>query len=346
MKKSASPSYSIEMNISFCGTRILWFVPFQVLIIASILCPMMIGMISTALAAEEAARPASAPPEQEAEKPRRPLQRLEERILGATPEERARLEEERRRISAAAAAFGTDPTAIIGYYQATYGHNVLTNNVRLDVATATIRVPITPNWLLQVNMPYAWADLDPSNVFPVRGAGDLTMRTGGRLYANENIALFVGMDAWFPTASERQLGTGKYMLGPGGGMAVPLPRLRSLFFTLVQDFNSVGGDSSRPDLHFTQIQSAVNTIWSDHWWSLVSMTWDVDWNNRRKSTMNLLGEVGYRFDNHWNVFAGPGVGVAGRDTPLGLDWTMQAGVRWVYQTPLLPERLLGAPSRK
>lgn len=81
---------------------------------------------------------------------RRPLKAL---VLGATPEERARLDEERKRLSAAAAKFGTDPTAIVGYYQLAYGHNEFTNNLRADVATATVRVPITPNWLLQVISP-------------------------------------------------------------------------------------------------------------------------------------------------------------------------------------------------
>jgi hypothetical protein len=70
------------------------------------------------------------------------------------------------------------------------------------------------------------------------------------------------------------------------------------------------------------------------------MTWDMDWNNSRKTTMNLLGEVGHRFDNHWNVYAGPGVGVVGRDTFLGLDWTVQAGVRWVFQTPIFSEQII------
>lgn len=55
---------------------------------------------------------------------------------------------------------GTDPTAIVGFYQLQYGHNAFTNNLRIDNATATIRLPITPNWLLQVNMPYVWADLN------------------------------------------------------------------------------------------------------------------------------------------------------------------------------------------
>jgi len=282
---------------------------------------------------------ASEPPEET----RRPLREL---LYGATPEERERLSEERKRLSAAAASFGTDPTAIIGYYQLTYGHTAFTNNLRLNNASAEVRMPITPNWLLRVTLPYFWADPNQPRGSTMDGTSDTVVRMGGRLYASENVALFIGTDATFPTAAKTQLGTGKYTLGPGGAVAVPLPRARSLFFTVVQDFSSVGGDPSRANIHFMQVQSAVNTIWSEQWWSLASVTWDIDWNNNRKTTMNLLGEVGHRFDEHWNVFAGPGVGVVGKDTHLGLDWTVQAGVRWVFPTSLLPETFFGGPLGK
>ena len=69
------------------------------------------------------------------------------------------------------------------------------------------------------------------------------------------------------------------------------------------------------------------------------MTWDVNWNHERRTSMELQGQVGYRFDNHWAVFAGPSAGVMGRDTALGQDWAVQAGVRWLFKTPLLPEQL-------
>jgi len=297
------------------------------------------------IAAEKSVGPADEPVEALSEKPPEPAKgslrrRLESRLHGDRPEERAHLDAERKRLSAAAAAFGIDPTAIIGLYQLQYGHSTFTNNLRIDSATASIRLPITPNWLFSVNMPYVWADLDESGQFPLRGASDMTTRTGGRIFVNEDVALFVGFDASFPTASETQLGTGKYTFGPGIGLSAPLPRLRSLFLLVAEDFNSVGGDPSRTDIHFTQVQSTVNTIWTERWWTAAVMTWEVDWNNRRKTTMDLLGQVGYQFDNHWNVYAGPGVGVVGKDTFLGLDWTVLAGVRWVFKTPLLPERLL------
>ena len=136
---------------------------------------------------------------------------------GPGPEKRQGLAEERKRISAAAAAFGTDPTAINGYYELTYGHAAFTNNLRLDTATAEVRLPITPNWILRVTMPYAWADLDGPGGFTKNGASDLVVRTGGRLYASPNVALFVGADATFPTA-RKTTGTGKYTLD---GRALP-----------------------------------------------------------------------------------------------------------------------------
>ncbi len=320
------------------------------LIVLGILFLVGSGTDAPSLAAEHSAGPTGEPTAASEGKPREPqgkvLGRLESRFYGATPEEHARLEAERTRLSAAAAGFGTDPTAIVGFYQLNYGHTAFTNNLRVDSATATVRLPITPNLLFTVNMPYAWADLNDSSKFPLRGASDMTTRTGGRVFANEDVAVFVGLDTSFPTASEKQLGTGKYTLGPGGALAVPLPRMRSLFFLLALDYNSIGGDPSRANIHFTQVQSVVNTIWSERWWSQAIMTWDVDWNNRRKTTMNLLGEVGYRFDNHWNVYAGPGMGVIGKETFLGLDWTVQAGVRWVFTTPLIPERRLESFPRK
>lgn len=316
----------------------------RILIALCILSAVGFGGSSISIAVEQssgrAEEPVERPPEKQPEPPRGPLRRLESRVLGATPEERERLEEERKRLSAEAKAFGTDPTAINGYYELTYGHSSFTNNLRLDTATAEARLPITPNWLVRVTMPYVWADLNQPRGFTTNGTSDLLVRTGGRLYASPNVALFVGTDVLFPTGSNDRLSTGKYILGPAVAVAVPLARLRSLFFTLVQDQKSVGGDPSRANLHFAQVQSSVNTIWSHRWYTTVSMLWAMDWEHNRKTTMNLQGEIGHRIDKHWTVFAGPGMGVLGKDTVLGLDWTVQAGVRWVFMTPLISERLV------
>jgi len=325
----------------------------RLLIVLGLLWVVGFGAGSLSTAAEKSDGPADAPAAETPEKPEkqpgpieRAIRRLEVRMVGATPEERARLDEERKRLQAAAATFGTDPTAIIGYYQLVYGHTAFMKNLNLDQATATVRLPITPNWVLMVNMPYSWADLNQPGGFTTNGTSDMTIRTGGRIFANEDVAFFVGTDASFPTASEKQLGLGKYTLGPGGAMAVPLPRVRSLFFLLATDNNSIGGDPSRAKVHFTNVQSFINTIWSKNLWTLAGMNWDLNWEQQRRTSMELQGQVGYRFDNHWNVFAGPTVGVMGRNTILGLDWGVQAGVRWVFRTPLIPERVFESLPKK
>ena len=129
------------------------------------------------------------------------------------------------------------------------------------------------------------------------------------------------------------------VLVPGAVLAAPMPRVRSILLLQAFDYNSVGGDPSRPNIHFTQVNSFINTIWSDHWWSLSGMTWDVNWNHERRTSIELSEQVGYRFDHHWAVFSGASAGVMGRDTILGQDWAVQAGVRWLFKTPLLPEQL-------
>ena len=67
-----------------------------------------------------------------------------------------------------------------------------------------------------------------------------------------------------------------------------------MFITLVQDFNSVGGDSSRRDIHFMQVQPNITTIWSERWWTTIGAVWAVDWNNERRTVVNLQGEIGHR----------------------------------------------------
>ena len=255
-----------------------------------------------------------------------------------------RLDEERRRLSEEAATTGNDPTAIVGYYQASYGHSQYTGGLSTNFAQAQVRLPLTPNWFVQFTLPYLWADLNRDAAsFSANGTGNMTVRTGGRIYRDEYVQLAVGLDATFPTASDSRLGSSQYTLGPGVAAAVPLPRVQSLAYLVVSDYNSVGGDPKLAEIHFMQIEPRLNTYWTEHWWTLLDGRWLMDWNNRRKTTLNLIGVLGYRFDEHWNVFAGAAGGLVGQDTFLGLDWGVQLGVRWVFDAPLIPEKLFSAP---
>jgi hypothetical protein len=93
----------------------------RILVMIGLLWIACSGTSTLSIAAEKPVGPADEPVEAQSEKPPEseegPLRRrLESRLLGATPEERERLKEEREHLSAEAKAFGTDPTAIVGYY--------------------------------------------------------------------------------------------------------------------------------------------------------------------------------------------------------------------------------------
>ena len=87
----------------------------SLLVVLGIFCAVGLGTGSFSIAAEKSDGPADEPvvesPEKQQEPAEGPLRRRLESRMGSTPEERARLAEERKRLSAAAKRFGTDPTA-------------------------------------------------------------------------------------------------------------------------------------------------------------------------------------------------------------------------------------------
>ena len=242
----------------------------------------------------------------------------------------------RKRLQEIAAAFGTDPTAIVSYYEFHYEHDHLPAGARTDNAVAIASLALTPSWLLRVTMPYMWDVPNQPDTSNTKGAGDMEVRVGARVYNSPYLALFVGTDVLFPTASNEQLGAGKYTLGPGIVATVPIPMLRSLFSVLVQNFKSVGGDPRRPKIDYAQFQLTLNTIWSEQWYTSLLPTVNVDWSRGGKSGMKVEAEIGYQFYGRWEAFLHPGVGLWGNDLQTGYDWIVQCGVRWVFSSPLFP----------
>lgn len=139
------------------------------------------GITVAAASAVSAAKPRSAVPPSPAKPTVPEARRRASWLSNATPEARERLSEERKRLSAATAT-GTDPTAIIGFYQLAYGHSAYTHGLSTNAGSAVARPPLTPNWVFQFSMPYVWADLNrPQASFRANGTSDMELRTGGRL---------------------------------------------------------------------------------------------------------------------------------------------------------------------
>ena len=223
---------------------------------------------------------------------------------------------------------GIDPTAVIGRFQLENDYLDQVKGRWQNDTVLRVDVPLRPNVILRVDTPFR--DRNLPNGSTVAGLGDLLVRIGSRVYETPAMRFFVGADAIFPTASNDQLGTGKYQVGPGVAVSISIPEIKSVLIPLVQHFVDVGGDPRRANIDDTRVRVQLNTIWSEKWYTLVESILDVDWTQHAKTGMTLTAEVGRQLDNHWRVYVEPGGGLWGREAPAGYEWKATVGVRYMF----------------
>jgi hypothetical protein len=238
-------------------------------------------------------------------------------------------EDKAKHLSDIAARMGTDPTAIIGRAQTLFRYDALEGGKRTNNLVARLDAPYHGNFLFRADLPYVWSNPNQPGTSNQDGVSDLFVRAGGRVYADPTNALFAGIDFTFPTA-DKQLGSGKYTVGPGVATAHVFPEVRSLFFTLLQHQVSVGGDPSRRAISVSNIQAFFNTIWTDRWWTRVEAMTQLDWERKATNSMTLEFEGGHRFPNNWGVWVRPGVGLWGRNVPGAYEWNIEVGIRRMF----------------
>ena len=259
---------------------------------------------------------------------RRLLKRLGPQQL--TPEQ----QEEAKRLSAIAAKMGTDPTAIIGRVQTLYRHDAFSDGVRSNNLVGRIDIPYRGDFLLRADVPYLWTDPSRPGATNQNGLSDLLVRTGGRVYSAPGYAFFAGTDITFPTTDNRQLGTGKYTVGPLLATARVLPDLNSFIFGVLQHQLSVGGNPSRQDISISRFALTTNTIWGDRWWTQLEAVTQVNWERKAKTSMTLEFEGGHRLTKDWGIWVRPGVGLLGQNQPIpsNYEWSLEAGIRRMFSS--------------
>jgi hypothetical protein len=319
-----SPACELKMIRGLCLFRCIAFG----IVLATWLWPG--GVIA---AAEPSAQPsddgAAAVPAEPPPEPGRP------RLLTPMPA----TPESRRELQALAAENGTDPTAVVGFYQLQYEHDSFSNGRRDNLVAATVSLAITPSWALRATLPYVWDQPNQPGTSNAKGVSDLTIRMGWRIYHSSYLALALGADALFPTASKDQLGLGKYDLGPGILVAVPAPRLRSMLSVQAQSFFTLVNNGDRPNTRWARMSTTFNTLWSERWWSLLELDLFHDWEQHDRTSGALQGEVGHRLGGHWRLFVRPGVGLWGKEFRGGYSWNLQAGVRWMIPGSIFSKAL-------
>ena len=132
----------------------------------------------------------------------------------------------------------------------------------------------------------------PSTGGASSGIGNLLTRLAWRALRTDDVALVVGSELTFDTASRTALGNGKHVLAPFAFAAFDLPQAKSVFFPYLQHGKAIGGDASREDVHFTNARASLLTRWPAKVYSFIEYSYFIDHQRDNVTSSQIKAEVG------------------------------------------------------
>ncbi len=226
---------------------------------------------------------------------------------------------------------GTNRTAIIGRVQLSSEYRERRDGSFQLEAGGRVDIPLGDRFIFRTDVPFLWFDPQQSGSTSLSGLGDVSARIGGKIWERPEFTALLEGQVVFPTASDANLGRGKYQFVPGLTLSIPIQRLDTLFLPAVQQTISIGGDPSRNDLNFTKLSLEFTTPWANNqWWTTIQPDLYVDWNQKGKTAMNMEFEIGKRLGQHFRAWLRPAVGLWGTGVPGAYDWYVQIGIRYMF----------------
>jgi hypothetical protein len=154
--------------------------------------------------------------------------------------------------------------------------------------------------------------------------GDLKLKFESRPVPLDGTRLFPSLEVTFPTADPPSLGNGKYQIGPGIELWVPLgasgqagtPRLWDIGVKpLVRQVVSVGGDEASQDINYTQLEPALKIAWRQKLTLSLTPKMVFDWEQGGESGAVFELEPGWNISRRWRTELTLGHELWGRGLP-------------------------------
>jgi hypothetical protein len=165
----------------------------------------------------------------------------------------------------------------------------------------------------------------------VSGIGDFDARLLGIAYTGQRLIIAVGLEAFFNTASNPALGSGKVSLGPQTFFVFPgILGKGSLFAPGYQYVFSVAGEDNRDDISRSQID--LYGVWglaAGKNWLILDPQIIVDHKNSSEF-LTIEAEWGFMISQQSGIssYLRPGVGF-GKDKPY--SWNLEVGLKFVWR---------------
>jgi hypothetical protein len=137
-------------------------------------------------------------------------------------------------------------------------------------------------------------------------------------------AFVIGTGLLMPTASNRVLGTGKWVLAPATAPVWFFGR-RGMFFVKFQDFVSIGGNADRPDINFLLTTPTFIHKGIGRWWVLADSEMKTNWKREARTGVKTGVQVGRGVSARFGIWVKPEVWWGpNRDG----RWNLKFGLVW------------------
>jgi len=155
------------------------------------------------------------------------------------------------------------------------------------------------------------------------GLGDAYAQLLTSPYFSRTFAFVVGSGLRIPTATDTLLGTGKWVAAPAAAPVWFFPS--HIFFVKVQNFSSIAGDASRPDINFFLVTPTLIHKIGPSWWYLVDGETKTDWERDNKTSVRGGLQVGHAFGSRFALWVKP---EAIWNDDQDNQWNLKFGLVW------------------
>ena len=226
---------------------------------------------------------------------------------------------------------GTNPIALTNDFRMIYELQSWPGDNSYSMTTFQFRAPLMKNLQFQLKVPIVTMSLGSApNTYTASGTGDLSARLLTIPYVSQKFALALGLEGFFSTASQPDLGTNRNALGPQvfGVVFNPLGIKGSLIAPAVQQKITIDDESDGPDINQTLID--LYMVWlapSKKNWFILDPAMIIDHEQEIEFAQVEL-EIGQMMFGPTSSYVRPGIGV-GSDRPL--DWNFEMGFKVIWK---------------
>jgi hypothetical protein len=188
-------------------------------------------------------------------------------------------------------------------------------------------VKIGKRFTTRIDLPYVHNSFHSVASYDQSGIGDISFRLlGYKFLESRKSALTLSLEVSLNTAGSRLLGTGKNILIPLVSYTTMLPKRKLLLALLLEQANSVSGDSERNDVSFSKLQFIVIKYFSKKTWFVVDPEWTFDYTHDALS-MVLRTRLTHAPSPRLNIWLTPSAGIFG-DFVGRYQWSADVGFRY------------------